>query len=202
MATDIYGRTVDYGTKLSIRRINFIGGPGVGKSTISAFLYSQLKIKHASVELAQEYIKGWAYEKRVVNSGDQTHIFSEQQRRELVPLRAGVGAVISDSPLTLCAVYGKVSMPQDWELFLLLAKAHERDFPSVNIFLDRDMALPYQELGRYQTKEQALEMDKEILNTLSAFRIPMIRRLATDQAGIVKLATDLLPASIFETPTE
>lgn len=71
-------------------------------------------------------------------------------------------------------------MPQDWKLLLLLADAHERDFPSLNIFLSRDDELPYQQLGRYHSRDQAVSMDEEIWSTLKAFGCPMIPLLATD----------------------
>lgn len=167
-----------------IRRINLLGGPGVGKSTNGAQLFSDFKKEHRNVELVNEYVKLWAYEKRVVVSGDQVHIFAEQQRRELLPLRGGVDFVISDSPLWLCAVYGKLTMPQDWKLLLMLADAHERDFPSLNIYLARDNELPYQQLGRYHTRDQAATMDDEIWNTLKAFGVPMTPIRATDYASI------------------
>lgn len=177
---------------MKIRRINFIGGPGAGKSTQAARLFVNFKEKHAEVELAQEYCKLWAYEQRVITLADQVHIFAEQQRRELIPLRGGTDLVISDSPLTLCACYAKKIMPRDWELLLLLAKGHERDFPSLNIFLRRDLSLPYKELGRYQTREQALEMDQVIFNTLNVFDVPMVAVSATDHARIATIVDDAL----------
>lgn len=167
-----------------IRRVNLLGGPGVGKSTNAAQLFADCKKQHRDVELVNEYVKLWAYEKRVVYSGDQVHIFAEQQRRELLPLRGGVEFIISDSPLHLCAVYGKISMPLDWKLLLLLSDAHERDFPSLNIFLTRDENLPYQQLGRYHSRDQAVSMDEEIWNTLTAFAVPMIPLVATDYTTI------------------
>jgi nicotinamide riboside kinase len=163
-----------------VRRVNLVGGPGAGKSTSAAGIFYHLKTLHRDVELVQEYVKSWAYEQRAVNIGDQNHIFNKQQRREIIPLRAGVELVITDSPLTLSGCYAKKSMPKDWELLMLLAKAHERDYPSINIFLTRDDKIPYQKLGRYQTKEQALEMDDVIWSTLTAFDIPLIPIKMTD----------------------
>lgn len=177
---------------MNLRRVNFIGGPGVGKSTQAARLFVHFKERHHEVELAQEYCKLWAYEQRVITLADQVHIFAEQQRRELIPLRGGMDVVISDSPLTLCACYAKKCMPKDWELLLLLAKGHERDYPSLNIYLERDLSLPYKELGRYQTREQALEMDKIIYNTLNVFDVPMVSIMSTDHARIATVVSDAL----------
>ena len=44
-------------------RVNFYGGPGVGKSTLAARVYAELNSAGAvSTELVREFIKTWAYE--------------------------------------------------------------------------------------------------------------------------------------------
>ena len=60
-----------------IRRIGLFGGPGTGKSTLSAMAYSKLKTMGINVELVQEYVKSWAYEKRMVSSFDQLYLLAE-----------------------------------------------------------------------------------------------------------------------------
>lgn len=40
--------------------INMCGGPGTGKSTLTAFVYYTLKSQGENVELDREYIKNWA----------------------------------------------------------------------------------------------------------------------------------------------
>lgn len=154
-----------------IKRINLIGGPGSGKSTMAAYIFAKLKMQGKSIELVQEYVKLWAYEKTVVKPGDQIGIFAEQHRRELIPLRNNVGVIITDSPLCLCAFYGQDTMKNDWELIWLLAKAHDRDYESLNIFLERPK-VPYQQCGRYQTETEALKADEEIKHFLNTFRVP------------------------------
>jgi len=41
-------------------RINFFGGPGVGKSTLAAQLFGWLKAENFDAELVQEFVKTWA----------------------------------------------------------------------------------------------------------------------------------------------
>lgn len=158
-----------------MKRVNFIGGPGAGKSTMAAYVFAMLKMRGKNVELVQEYVKLWAYEKTVVKPGDQIGIFAEQHRRELIPLRNGVDTIITDSPLCLCAFYGQDTMQYDWELLWLLSKAHDRDYKSLNVFLERPKNKTYQKCGRFQTEEQAIEIDKQIESFLKTFRVEYIK---------------------------
>lgn len=168
-----------------IKRVNFIGGPGAGKSTMAAYVFAMLKMQNEHVELVQEYVKLWAYEKTVVKPGDQIAIFAEQHRRELIPLRNGVKVIITDCPLFLSAFYGQDTMKADWELLWLLSKAHDRDYESLNIFLDRPKNKVYQTCGRYQTEEQARDVDKQLENFLHTFRVPFVRKNQEDLDGLV-----------------
>lgn len=62
--------------------INLYGGPGAGKSTSAAFLYYLLKANGFNVELVREYVKDWAWEKRVITNYDQIYFLGKQVRRE------------------------------------------------------------------------------------------------------------------------
>ena len=62
--------------------INFFGGPGVGKSTLAAQLFGYLKAKGFDVELAQEFIKTWAYQRRELRSFDYVYTFAKQLHAE------------------------------------------------------------------------------------------------------------------------
>lgn len=44
--------------------INLFAGPGAGKSTTAARLFSTLKLRGKNAELVQEFAKGAAWEKR------------------------------------------------------------------------------------------------------------------------------------------
>lgn len=158
---------------MNYRRINLIGGPGVGKSCNAQWLGAMLKFKHRNCELVQEYVKSWAYEGRKPYSYKQHKIFANQMDAEDTLLANGVDFIISDSPIYLAACYGSKFDVPGWETILIVAKEFNRTFPGLNIFLERDKSLPYQPMGRFQTREEALEMDKLIFNTLQAYNIPM-----------------------------
>lgn len=149
----------------SIRRINIYGGPGAGKSTASAYLFSQLKLKGYNVELVREYVKNWAYAKIPVRAWDQPYLFAKQLRSEEILLNNGVDIIITDSPIDLCVIYGNfyqnrgaVYLERLWRLF-------EAEYPSISIYLNRqDKA--YNPLGRNESQETATKLDEAIRNHL------------------------------------
>jgi hypothetical protein len=86
--------------------VNFLGGPGVGKSTTATGLFSTLKRRNISAEYVSEYAKEVTWEETQKLLENQVHIFSEQLRRQW-RLRGKVDFAITDSPLILSSVYYK-----------------------------------------------------------------------------------------------
>ena len=146
-------------------RVNLFGGPCTGKSTLALWLTCELRKAHIQTEFVDEWIKRWAYEKRKISGWDQYNVFSNQLEKEDFFLRHGV-SIVSDSPLLLQLAYMK---KYDSERFipvcLAAAMLFEEDYPSINIFLERGK-LPYDGIGRWETHEEALEMDKSIKSTM------------------------------------
>ena len=144
-------------------RISFCAGPGAGKSTSAAWLFSELKIRSYSVELVSEYVKMWSYQKRTVNEFDQCYIAGKQLYYEYRFLSQGVKNVVTDSPIILSSIYAKINC-KDIQISAPLrqiALEFEKKYPSIIIFLERKDK-PYFQEGRYQNYEQALELDKLI----------------------------------------
>jgi hypothetical protein len=141
-------------------RINIYGGPGLGKTTIAAFLFSELKIRHYSIEFVSEYIKDWAWIKRIPTSWDQWYIFGKQLHKEDVIARNGMYTV-TDSPLWMQIAY----MQRNGDVFssevISACKKFDLLYPkNLNILLKR--TVKYDTDGRYENYEQALEMDTRI----------------------------------------
>lgn len=57
--------------------INLIGGPGVGKSTLAAEIFAELKKKGKSAELALEYAKDQVWDENLRILKDQLYIFGK-----------------------------------------------------------------------------------------------------------------------------
>jgi hypothetical protein len=139
-------------------RINFLGGPDSRKTTTAADVFARLKRLRVSVEYVTEYVKPWAYEKRKVHPYDQFYLQAKQMQYEYRFLKTGVKNVVTDSPVVLGYVYA----PENLKPTLRhVSDTFDKGFPSFNIFLLRGES-DYNSHGRYQTREEAMEIDDRI----------------------------------------
>ena len=141
-----------------IRRINLFAGPCSGKSSLAAHIFSEFKKESVKIELVQEEAKEWAYEGRKITKYDQLTLFAAQMRKEDLALRNGSELIVSDSPIMLAICYAKKYGFNCCESLYEIAKNFEEDYPSINIFLERNGG-DYQKEGRYETYIEALHMD-------------------------------------------
>lgn len=150
-----------------VRRINIYGGPGIGKSTVAASLFAELKKKGANVELCPEHVKGWAYEGRKFTHHEQILGFANQMFMEATFLRNSDAMIISDSPPFLYACYTKRYCGSQYASPLFdLVRPYDREFPALQVMLERG-SFPYQEVGRVHTEGQSKEMDSIIKHALA-----------------------------------
>ena len=136
--------------------INFFGGPSVGKSTMTAAIFYELKKKDSKVELIQEYAKEMVYENRNNILSDQIYIFAKQHRRLLRLIDHNVNYVIADSPLPTSLFYTRDDY---FPSFAPLVMEAFNSFDNYNILLER--AHPYDPNGRVQkSEEEACEIGR------------------------------------------
>ena len=76
--------------------INFFGGPGIGKSTQSAGLFTEMKKNQMDVELTYEFPKEVAWEGNYSSIKDQFYI-TANQHRNISRLYGKVDYIIVDS---------------------------------------------------------------------------------------------------------
>lgn len=148
--------------KLTPIRICLYSGPGAGKSRLAARLYGELT--EFPVDLVSEYVKKWAYEGRKISGFDQIKIFGEQIVREELILKSG-RSIITDSPIPLQLIYAQKYKVDCWPSLMEIAKDFDKKWPSVNIFLDR-VGIPYDNTGRYESFNEALQLDRNIIDFL------------------------------------
>ena len=145
--------------------MNIFGGPGSGKSTIAADLFSKLKREGLNVELVTEYAKDLTWESRDVALSNQVYILGKQFHR-LHRIQEHVDIAITDSPILLAAVYAK----GQWGPLESMALFLDRKFRNINVVLDRDKS-HYSIVGRKQSLEEAILSDQDISWFLELHRI-------------------------------
>jgi nicotinamide riboside kinase len=166
------------------RRINFFGGAGCGKSTISAFVFYELKIRGYNVEHVTEYIKTWAHQGRFPKSFDQLYIFGKQMHKEDQVLHH-VDRIVTDCPLLMCCVYAKKYEFDGWQELLSLSNKYDLKYPPLNIFLSR--TVPYQSSGRFHTLEESMEFDRLIKDMLDEYGGNYHTIDPTDKTSVIDL---------------
>lgn len=146
--------------------IGFCGGPGLGKSTLAAGVFHNLKKRGSTAELVLEVSKEWAWQGRPVGPYGQSILYGKQLERES-RLYGKVEYIITDSPLVLCPIYQqhyyghdtiKHSILKDLEI------AKSNDIKHLNFLLDRTTI--FQPEGRFEDEATSKKLDGDILDFL------------------------------------
>ena len=157
--------------------INLYGGPGTGKSTGAAYIFSRLKLAGVDAEYVSEFAKDKVWENNTSVFDCQFYITGKQAFR-IKRCFGKVDVIITDSPIRLGEYYAK----QCGSLNLSEACKEEADRyndNSIDIFLERKKV--YNPNGRNQTEEEAKKIDEEILNLLVKDKIKFFRFNATEE---------------------
>jgi hypothetical protein len=149
--------------------LNLYGGPGCGKSTTAAGVFSALKQRGINCEYVHEWIKWSVWEKRLTIFDDQLYIFAKQHHM-LHSLKGQVDIAICDSPLLLSNIYGKLydnGSMKGKESFFSLVRETYSSFNNINLVLNRKKE--YNPMGRVQSEDQARDIDESIKSYLNKY---------------------------------
>jgi nicotinamide riboside kinase len=152
--------------------INFFAGPGTGKSTLAAAVFTNMKNKSVDVELVREYVKDWAWIERRPKANDQIYLLGKQAQAES-RLYGKVKYIVTDSPILLAPIYEKHYFNRDITkeaAFKFMQYAQQDGVVYHNFFLRRYKA--FQQAGRFETEEQARALDQAIMNFLEENQVP------------------------------
>ena len=156
--------------------VNLFGGPGTGKSTLCASIFSELKRKGVDCEMALEYVKDLVWEESFEKIKNQVYIFGKQQNR-LFRLDGKVDVVITDSPLLNSIVYYRGNNPHFSDVVMFEFKK----LNSLNYYLVR--TFDYVDNGRMQSLEQAKQVDRDYKELIEYNKIKYTQL----EAGITNL---------------
>lgn len=147
--------------------VNLFAGPGAGKSTIAAGLFSELKWNGINSELVTEFAKDLTWESRDEALKDQIYVFGKQLHR-IKRLSGKVDVVITDSPVLLSLVYGENN-----DKFHELVIQEFDKFCNLNVFVNRTK--PYRQVGRKETEAEARFIDSALINILTDRKFIVVR---------------------------
>lgn len=179
-------------TKPKYQRINLFGRPGVGKSTVAAHIYHEMKVKDLKVELVNEYVKSWAYMGRPIRSFDQVYIFGKQINAEdRLLFHSKLDYIIADSPILIQCCYAQLANDPVRHALRQLVRLFDQQFTPLNIFLDSPTEHHHDE-GRYHNLEAARASAEIMKAVLIEEYGSYITWDPKDPAGLAKFVLDKL----------
>lgn len=151
--------------------INLFGGPGCGKSTTAASLFSLMKKERKSVEIVPEYCKQWAWANRERTEWDNILVLGKQCSYESL-LYGKVNFIIAESPILLSGVYQSFYSAGERRYVEKAAEAfvehaESKGIKHFNFYLKREV--PYDEGGRWENAREAELIDEYILDYLTNY---------------------------------
>lgn len=142
--------------------VNLLGGSGLGKSTIAALVFGDLKLRKQHCELVREYVKELAWAGKAVGPYGQSIIYGRQLERES-DLYNKVDIIVTDSPLILCPIYQHHYNGHDTikhMIFKDLKQAKRSNVVHLNFLLDRQKE--FDTRGRYEDEATAKLIDQKV----------------------------------------
>jgi len=145
--------------------INLYGGPGTGKSQTAAEFFSLIKKiekeRKISSALVLEKAKMYAWLKVELSEKMQNFLYFSQLGEEQ-SLNGAVDMIITDCATSICCFY---QYYYSNETSLLAYESVKRQ-QSINLDFWCPRLKPYNPAGRYQTAEEAIEVDVALKNFL------------------------------------
>jgi len=143
--------------------INFLGGPGAGKSSLALGVSSRLKYAGVNCEYIHEFAKELTWDKRFSAMKNQTWILGSQY--EMLRRCANqVDVIITDTSLLNSVLYGQ-HLPFG-DKISELAVTMFNSMENMTFVVDRKKE--YNPTGRSQSEEESLVLDQEVRDFLNS----------------------------------
>lgn len=147
--------------------IEFYAGPGSGKTTAAFNLFSEIKKEDIHVEFIREVAQERILQNKEVSPARQLSILVEGVDRAEVLISKGYKNIITDTSLDLSMYYG-MGHEYEPEMRAILKKFYAK-VHRVKVFVIRNKNKKYHQLGRFQTKEESMEIDNKLLDMFGPF---------------------------------
>ena len=145
--------------------VNLFAGPGAGKSTGAAYIFSKLKMDGYDCEYVSEFAKDKVWENNGEVFKSQFYITGKQVFK-IKRCYGKVDIIVTDSPIAIGAQY-----VNDSEVMLGHAILEEfSKYNNLNLFINR--VKKYNPNGRNQTENEAKEIDERMKTWLQSHNIP------------------------------
>ena len=136
--------------------VNFLAGPGAGKSTLATGTFSSLKWNEIECEYVSEFAKDIVWGETTKILDDPIYVFAEQQHR-MRRLMGKVEVIITDAPLINSILYYNGPHPESYTSLVLDVIG---SMNNLNFLVKRKKK--YHPLGRLQTACEASALDSRL----------------------------------------
>ncbi len=162
--------------------VNLYGAPSAGKSTIRADVFRRLKMAGVNCEEITEAAKRYTWQKRHMSLACQPYLFGKQLHETEV-LKGQVDVVITDSPLILCCLYGRMNGGRYPESFYQSIVDISNGMKTMDYYLNR--VNPYNPVGRGQDEAQSNKVGEDLIDLLDSLKIDYKRLDGNEMAAAV-----------------
>ncbi|MDO4198528.1 MAG: AAA family ATPase [Erysipelotrichaceae bacterium] len=149
--------------------INIAGGPGTGKTSVAAKVFSMLKKEGYEVENVSEFAKELVWEGRNEAFNDRLYMHGEQNHR-LMQMNGKLDYIITDSPLFLTSVYNsyylKDKFPDSYNRMIDNVTIETFNLYNNRVYL-LERETDYHNIGRRENHKEALDIDNNIKRYLA-----------------------------------
>jgi hypothetical protein len=147
--------------------INIIGGPGCDKSLFTGAILVYLQLHHKTVELIPDHAKSLVWRKDYEALRNQYNIAQQQHHMQEL-LDGQVQYLVSEASLPQCLYYNEHYPDNICDVAKTRTQILQwyKSYDNLNILVERDPERKYVHTGRFQTEEQAKEVDHGLRGTL------------------------------------
>lgn len=152
--------------------INFVGGPGSGKTALCCLLFAELKMRGLKVEYVPEFAKTlvWTQQFELLNN---QHYVTMQQSDILKAVYGKVSVVVTDGPIVHGLYYNRHNSGNycDIEKVENLIIDKMKSFNNIYIHVTKG-DFPYEKCGRLESESQSTLIGEEMKTILHKLNLP------------------------------